>query len=181
MWLVHLSESKDGDVATDDLLSILRTVSNLLKSSADEEDVTITVDAAEDVPPIEVAQYQFHRIGFALGMFAIERSRPGSSLTLSVAPEGEGFMIAANVQSGNDLPLMTSVLVQDRALLEHLVAREHGVLSVSETKANGSVRILACFDPSNPPGRSETDIQDAESEVDHGSNVLQLPAASARD
>ena len=177
--LVHLSECKEGDVATGDLLSILRTVSDLLKRSADEDDVTILLDTADDMPSIEVAQYQFHRIGFALGMFAIERSRPGSSLTLSVATEGDGFMIAANVQSGNDLPLMTSVLVQDRALLEHLVACENGVLSVSETKANGSVRIVACFDPSKPTERTDSDVQDTE--TDQGSNVLQLPAAGARD
>jgi hypothetical protein len=137
------------------------------------------VEDSPDFPAIEVAQYPFHRIGFALGLFALDRSGTGARVTLGLKQEPSGFAISANVQTETELPVTTSTLVQDRALLEHLVAQEGGVLSIAETKANGVIRITACFDPNNPRGLPDDDGEDAsadsDAETEANSNILQLP------
>ena len=175
--LVELTEAEDVPEARGDLFATLKIACKLLEPSASKFEVSIQVDPTTDVSPREVAKHKFHRIGFALGLFAIEKCRAESKITLSLEDDGKGFVLAASVQAGSDLAASHGSFAQDRALLEHLVAREGGVLSISETKANGAIRIAACFALSKPRMLENEPASD----LAPGSNVLKLPTAVTLD
>ena len=177
--LAQLTEADKDTSSNVALAGILETSFHLLESIAQRAEVGIAVRTSPEAPEVEVANYTFHRICFALGLLAIDKCRAGSDVLLTLESEdnGTGFMLSAIVNAESDISTRQDSIVQSRALLEHLVAAEGGVLSIAETKANGTLKIMASFDPSKP-SRSGSEGKEVAKET---SNILQLPSTGTSD
>lgn len=177
--LISLTEE---DSAKQDIRSILKTTKILLQEPAETAEINLQFDCTPEEGALACEALPFHKIAFALGLFAIENSSTGSTVTMTLDPDADGFALSVNIQGGASIDPSYSTLTQDRLLLEHLVATQGGVLSVAETKASGTLEITALFNGSRE-SRSIPLIEDAQhaSEQDAHSNVLVLPAAGTRD
>ena len=174
------AETNGAAPISQDLGSILDTAGNLLKNAATRSDIELKVDAQPDVSGPVADEHQMHQIAFALGLYAIERSSSPSCVTLSVESDDNGCGIVAEIRSQVDHAVSASTTDLDRNVLEHLVARQNGVLSVSETKAAGTARIVARFDR-DANNRAAESPDDALEVAGDRSNVLHLPSVATRD
>lgn len=177
--LVTLTEAESSK---QEVGAVLQKTAVLLKGPANSAAVELRLELAPDERRVECEALPFHKLSFALGLFAIENSNSGSTVALGMTPEADGFSLTVNIQGDAGTETSHGSPTQDRLLLEHLVAEQGGILSVSETKASGAVTITAVFNASRPATISS--IQDDTTSAmtpDDRSNVLVLPAAGKRE
>lgn len=179
--LVSLTEETDGaNSQSHDLGSVLETVGGLLETTANRAEVELKVEVPPSHAEISADRYHLHRIAFAVGLFAIENFSSASSVSLRAESDDGGYGIVALIKQQADFGGSKGSAEQDRMVLEHLVSRQNGILSVSETKSTGDAKIVARFDriPLQLAGRDLDEVPETDSDQ---SNVLRLPSVASRD
>lgn len=179
--LVSLTEETDGaNSQSHDLGAVLETVGGLLETTANRAEVELKVEVPPGAEEISADRYHLHRTAFAVGLFAIENFSSASSVSLRAESDEGGYGIVAQVKQQADFGGSKGSAEQDRMVLEHLVSRQNGILSVSETKSTGDAKIVARFDriPLHLAGRDLDEVPEVGSDQ---SNVLRLPSVASRD
>lgn len=179
--LVSLTEETDGaNSQSHDLGSVLETVGGLLETTANRAEVELKVEVPPGAEEISADRYHLHRTAFAVGLFAIENFSSASSVSLRAESDDGGYGIVAQVKQQADFGGSKGSAEQDRMVLEHLVSRQNGILSVSETKSTGDAKIVARFDriPLQLASRDLDELPETDSDQ---SNVLRLPSVASRD
>ena len=181
--LVELSDvDSPEDYETVDLNQAVQLGCDLLVARASNEQVSLSSSDGTVETHVTGDQCLLTQVTFAMGQMALELLGPGSRAEFSFDATPPDFWI---VLAGS--PAVTSQtrgpsVHSTREVLEQLVARHRGVLSVSETQATGEVRIEARFGPSIHPQELPDLLEDHDTGGENEpANVLRLPPTAQRE
>ncbi|MEM9059411.1 MAG: PAS-domain containing protein [Pseudomonadota bacterium] len=180
--LAEMAEAGSAEGAQNiDLRGVVQIGCDLLRNRADRDQVALGMAEHAGAVTVQGDKCLLTQVSFAMGLMAFELVGQGSEIEFSVDAPAPDYCIVLSGTALGVSPTQIQAAAKMREVVENLVERHRGVLTVSEAQATGKIRIEARFGPAAQTGDLvDPLVPDGITDNDDASNVLRLPPSAAQ-